>query len=366
MGSRPLAILLLLLLACVVFTSYPLAASAPVNAQSTYPDITSYRVSGSVNFSNPGGESFWESIPWTNVTLAATVSPGGGHTPYVLVKSANDGFNIYMLFRWPNAQGPSYLADNEIYKASNGSLVPLDPASTATVTQLYYNSTYYYPDRVAMLWYIGSSTSRQPTPRMQLGTDGAITGGAAEIWHWQSNPTDNDNNDSGYPGGYTDPAGNPIYPPDNLSFAEDDYTNTTGFFVVAGSFGTGAPNLVPNASPYSVLAGNEYSQTNKSWMVEMERSFTTDAGKYNVQIEDNLSYAVAFAVWQGKLGESSDLKSVSQWYMLTVSDQPYPAKAVASSTSTGVDVEVAAAVAAGTLLVGFAIGSLVRQRRRAA
>jgi len=348
----------------MVFTSRPLSITHPVSAQTSYTDIKSYRVSGAVNFSNPGGESFWKSIPWTNVSLAASVSPGGGHTPYVLVKSANDGFNIYVLFRWPDSKGPSYLADTEVYKAANGTLVPLDPASTATVTQLYYNSTYYYPDRVAMLWYIGSSTSQQPSPKMQLGTDGAITGGAAEIWHWQTNPTDSNKSDGGFPGGYTDSYGNPIYPPDNLSFAEDDYTNTTGFFVVPGSFGAAAPNLVPDASPFDVLAGNEYSQANKTWTVEMERSFTTSAGQYNVQIGANLSYAVAFATWQGKLGESSDFKSVSQWYMLTVSNQPYPAKSTSASTSSGVDMEVAAAVAAGTLLVGLAIGSLLRQGRR--
>jgi hypothetical protein len=348
------------------FTLSRLAGFVPLAAaQTSFTDITSYRVSGAVNFSNPGSESFWNAIPWTNVTLAATVSPGGGHTSYVLVKSANDGFNIYMLFQWTDSQGPSYLADNEVYTAPNGSLVPLTPAATTQVDQLYYNSTYYYPDRVAMLWYIGSSTSQQPSPRMQLGTDGAITGGAAEIWHWQSNPTDNSPSDTGFPGGYTDPAGNPIYPPDNLSFAEDDYTNTTGFFVAAGSFGASAPNLLPNASPFVVLAGNQYSQANKTWTVEMERSFTTSSSQYNVQLQTGLSYAVAFAVWQGKLGESLDFKSVSQWYMVTISDKPYPAQASAQSASTGVGVEVAAAVAVGTLLVGIAIGSLVKSGRRA-
>ena len=322
-------------------------------------------MTGAANFSNPGSEAFWNAIPWTNVSLVATVSPGGGHTPNVLVKSANDGFNIYVLFRWVDDQGASYLADTEVYKSSNGSLVPLTSATTANVTQLYYNSTYYYPDRVAMLWYIGNSTSQQPSPQMQLGSDGAITGGAAEIWHWQSNPTDNSVNDAGFPGGYTDPAGSPIYPPDNLSFAEDDYTNTTGFFVVAGSFGAGAPNLVPDASPFAVLVGSEYSQANKTWTIEMERSFTTNAGQYNVQLGTGLSYAAAFAVWQGKLGESSDLKSVSQWFMVTVSAHPYAAQSISSSSTSGVSEVVAAAVAVGTLLVGVAIGSLVRRGRRA-
>jgi hypothetical protein len=362
--SRPIALLVVLLLSVTVLASRPLATSAQASTQTSYPDIESYRVSGAVNFSSPGSESFWNVIPWTNVSLAATVSPGGGHTPFVLVKSANDGFSVYMLFRWTDRQGPSYLADNEIYTAANGSLLPLTPGATTQATQLYYNSTYYYPDRVAMLWYVGSSSTQQPSPQMQLGSDGAITGGAAEIWHWQSNPTDSDKNDSGFPGGYTDPAGNPIYPPDNLSFAEDDYTNTTGFYVVAGSFSAGAPNLVPSASPYSVLAGNQYSDANKAWTVEMERTFTTAAGRYNVQLQANMSYAVAFAVWQGKLGESSNFKSVSQWYMVTIGDKPSSSTGGTSAGSSGVDVEVAAAVAIGTLLVGAAAGSVVRHGKR--
>ncbi len=120
------------------------------DAQTNFPNIISYRVDGAPNYTSPGSEPFWSSINWTEVPLAATVSPGGGHTPDVLVKSANNGFDIYMLFRWNDTAGPSYMADNEIYRAPNGSLLGLTPQSTANVTQLYYNSTYYYPDRVAV------------------------------------------------------------------------------------------------------------------------------------------------------------------------------------------------------------------------
>ncbi len=85
------------------------------------------------------------------------------------------------------------------------------------------------------MWFIAPTTEQQQSPRMMLGSNGAITGGAAEIWHWQSNPTDNNVNDSGFPHGYTDRAGNPIYPADNLSFAKDDYTDTTDLIVIGGA-----------------------------------------------------------------------------------------------------------------------------------
>src|SRR5579872_2903455 len=358
-------LLTFLMLAPFLASSFGLAVSAQ---QSNFQSVISYRVSGAPNYSAPGGESFWSSINWTSVPLAASVSPGGGHTPSLLVKSANTGYDMYMLFRWNDSSGPSFLSDTEVYKASNGSLVPLDPAATANVTQLYYNSTYYYPDRVAILWFIAPNSQQQQSPKMMLGSDGAITGGAAEIWHWQSNPTDNNPNDTGFPGGYTDPAGNPIYPADNLSFAEDDFTNTTGFYVVGGSFGNSTPNLDPYADPYVVHVGSSYSFTNKTWTVEMVRTFQTfdNASSYRVQLSTGSSYYIALGVWQGRMGESSDFKSVSLWLNLTVSSQSPAASLSTASTTTvssnqgNVSVPLAVAVAAALLIAGLVIGSVLR------
>jgi Ethylbenzene dehydrogenase len=363
--ARPKQLLILILILSLVFPFLHFGVQTAVHAQATLQNITSYRVTGAPNFSVPGAESFWSAIPWTNIPLAASVSPGGGHTNQMLVKSANDGFNIYVLFRWNDSAGPSYASNTEVYKASNGTLVPLDPAATANVKQLFYNSTYFYPDRAAMLWFIGNSSSRQQSPAMQLGSNGAITGGAADIWHWQANPTDNNANDTGFPGGYTDPLGNPTFPPNNQSFAEDDYTNSTGFFVTAGSFGKDAPNLNPYANPFVVLAGSSYSLTNKTWTVEMVRSFTTDASPYRVQLATNSTYYASFAVWQGKSGESSDFKSVSQWYTVNLSDITV-ANLTTGTPSTGVSLYLAATVAVGTLIVGLVMGSVIRQGRRRA
>ncbi len=212
-----------------------------------------------------------------------------------------------------------------------------------------------------MLWFLPQSLGRQQTPDMMEGSDGAITGGAGEIWHWQSNPTDNNPLDADFPGGYTDSAGNAIYPADNLSFAEDDYTNTTGFFTVPGYFGAGAPNLVPEMDPFQIHVGSSYSNAAKQWTVEMVRSFTTTMGAtYCVQIQRGGSYDVGFAVWNGRLGESAAYKSASQWWTLTVSNQtahvPVP--------TGGVPLNLAAAAGLGMLFVGVIIGAVVRSFRR--
>ena len=335
----------------------------PVKAQTQFTNLISYRVTGAPNYTAPGAEGFWETIPWVEVPLAASVAPGGGHTPNLFVKSANDGFDIYMLFRWNDSVGPSYDAATEMYSASNGTLLALTPAATANVTQLFYNSTYYYPDRVAMLWFLASGATRQQSPAMMLGSDGAITGGAANIWHWQSNPTDNNPNDTGFPGGYTNPAGTTIFPNDNVSFAENDYTNTTGFYVIAGSFGATSPNLDPYADPFIVHVGNYFSPSEKTWTVEMVRSFTTPDSQYQIQLATNSTYYVAFAVWNGRVGESSHLKSVSQWYTITISDQT-PALPAVTPTQIGIEPTLAAATGLCLLIVGVIIGVTLRQKPR--
>ncbi|SRR5579875_1207661 len=359
-------VIILGLLSSTLFANVYISSTLlPSYAQSSFTNITSYRVDGSPNYTSPGSESFWNVINWTSVPLAASVSPGGGHTPNLLVKSANDGFYIYMLLRWNDTSGPSFASNSEMYTAPNGTLLPLPPGPAANITQLFYNSTYYYPDRAAILWFIANQSERKQSPAMQLGTNGAITGGAAEIWHWQSNPTDNNPNDTGFPGGYTDTAGNPIYPPENLSFAEDDYTNTTGFFIIAGSFGANASNLVPNADPFDIHVGSYYSFANKTWTVEMVRSFTTsDAPQYRVQLKTGSSYFMAMAVWQGKLGESAEFKSVSQWYNITISSlappsSPSPSPVIPNPAGS-VTIELAIIVAVSALIVGIVIGTVVR------
>lgn len=359
-GRAGLAVLGLAL--ALALSTLATVAVSPVRAQGSYTNVVSYRVEGAVNYSNPGGEGFWPSIAWTDVPLVASISPGGGHTPDVRVKSANDGFNVFVLLQWNDSAGPSFASNDELWQALNGTLMLLDPSETVNVTHLYYNATYYYQDRAAMLWFLPQSLGRQQTPAMVLGSEGAITGGAAEIWHWQSNPTDNSPLDTGFPGGYTDSLGNPIFPADNLSFAEDDYTNMTGFFTVPGYFGAGAPNLAPEMDPFLIHVGSSYSNATKQWTVEMARTLTTSQGTpYCVQLAAGATYYTAYAIWNGRLGESSAYKSVSQWYTLTVSNQTV---AQPPASTGGVPLNLAAAVGVGLLLVGVMIGAVVRSFRR--
>lgn len=355
--ANSLTVILMISLTLLLPLSSP---PRPVTAATSVANIVSYLVNGAPNYNAPGNESFWANIGWTTIPLSASVSPGGGNTSNVMVKSANDGFNIYVLFRWTDTQGPSFGSSTELYlNKTTNKLAPLDPAHTGSVTRLFFNSTYYYPDRVAMLWFLSCPIG--VVPAMRLNSTGAITNGTANIWHWQSVPTDNTSFSTSLAGNYTDPNGKTIFPPNNSSFAEDDFTNQTGFFPIAGSI-SGTPNLIPYADPFIVLAGNSFSTTNKTWTVEMVRPFTvSQATKYRVQLSVGLRYFVGFAVWNGKMGESAHIKSVSQWYTLTVSNQ---SPAIPPAPATGVSLGLAAAASTGLLVAGLIIGIVIKPERK--
>jgi ethylbenzene dehydrogenase len=358
-GVNRTHLLLLTSLSLLLLVSSP----RPVMAQAPTPvNITSYHVDGSPDYNAPGNESFWENIGWTNVSLSASVSPGGGHTHNVLVRSANDGFNIYVLFRWYDAQGPSYGSSSEEYYNSTAHQYELlNPNVTGSVNQLEYNATYYYQDRVAMLWFLNGT--RDVVPAMKLNSTGAITDGSADIWHWQAVPTDNNiENDTDFPGGYTDTRGNLIYPPNNSSFAEDDYTDRNGFFLVAGNSTQTPPVLDPYGDPFIVLAGNYFSTANKTWTVEMVRPLTVSQdSNYRRQLSIGSSYFVGFAVWNGRMGESAHIKSVSQWYSLTISNQTPSSPATPAG---GVSLTLAVAAGGGLLVAGVIIGFVVKPERK--
>jgi Ethylbenzene dehydrogenase. len=75
--------------------------------------LVAYRVIGSANLANPGSESFWNNIPWFNVTLSPTLSgvPTSGLVPYVEAKAAYNGDYIFILVKWPDNNPSTIGAD---------------------------------------------------------------------------------------------------------------------------------------------------------------------------------------------------------------------------------------------------------------
>ena len=316
--------------------------------------IVAYKVNGNADLSNPGSEPFWSSIPWTSVPLSANV-PNGGHTALINVKAAWNGTHVFILLSW-NATHPSNRMSSVFslgggpfgfpplwFNSSSGQYVVAPPRNEEeTIVKSYYtNSTYYSQDRVAMMWYLGGQTGT-PDDCMVVGQSngGALQyGGAANIWDFMTGATWNTTTS------FLPQIGMPEVPLSdyyswwnrNVSFTGVDYqapptgfalnlyTNSSNLYEVGLGTGLFYNDVATNLTdPYSVAAGA--SMGSSSWTVEMSRTLQTPqgGGPYLVDIQPGSTYDVAFAVWQGYLGENAFIKSISTFQTLYLSAQPPP------------------------------------------
>jgi hypothetical protein len=245
------------------------------------------------------------------------------------------------------------------------------PQDTAEYVSLFHNATYVYPLRVAVMWDLSGVPTDwfkvAYTPHMVLGTPGAFSAGSADVWHWNSNPSSNNTLDTSYQ--ISDTIGTetlqgkvwtlvnythcPQYAdPLNLGFLphqgmlNDMFVNGSSIYFIGGiPFLNSFPVLNnPSISAWNWLHGNytpkelwdpalvatgdrlEVDQNGQTYLyVEFARTFSTqgvtscipnagDESKYQVQFEQGKVYHVAFALFQGAIGESVDFKSISLWW----------------------------------------------------
>ncbi|WP_338604685.1 cytochrome b558/566 subunit A [Sulfolobus tengchongensis] len=239
----------------------------------------------------------------------------------------------------------------------------------------YTNSTWYYPDRVAMMWYMGSVIPPSKDG-MNIGGkypgqtfDGvtfkdaggslAQTGGAANIWMWVSGATWNN---STY-----DPAfqanlwqnesltGLPYVDVGNHGFAVPLYSNNTNMYEVdcAGIWYTPVASKGLNGSLFFIWTGAKYS--NGTWTVEFARPLAVPSNysKWMPNITVGQTYYVAFAVWQGKLGETLFDKSITPSFLTLELVTTPPTTTTTTTTSTSVT-SVSTVVPAATIDVTIA------------
>ncbi|BBL46481.1 ethylbenzene dehydrogenase [Metallosphaera sedula] len=245
------------------------------------------------------------------------------------------------------------------------------PEDTAGYVSLFYNSTYMYPERLAILWLLGgvpnSWTQVAYTPHMMPGTSGALSAGQAELWILNSNPRANNTQDAGYPGptlfSRTSPPPYTHYPqykdPLNLGYLPnqgliaDAFVNGSSIYYIGGAYQVSFPSLDnPHVNPFEAMNGMVNGSqlwdpsvvatgfqfvntpTGPYMIAEFARTFSTvgvsggqGESHYQIQLQPGQTYHVAFAVFQGGSGESVDFKSISFWWNLYI--QP------ANSSSTG-------------------------------
>jgi len=340
------------------------------NAQSSN-TIVSYSVTGTPNWTAPGTESYWKNIPWTPISMIESVQ-GGGHTPQISVKSAHTSTEIYMLITWQDSN-PSYFGSSAFGfntvailegKNSTGTYYIDNPNRTqeqqavenGTLVGLFHNATYYYPDRMAIMWSLGATSDC-----MNLGANGgSLSTGAANIWEWEFGSTDNSSKDPAWNlWANTSATGTNTTP--THSFALNLYSNQTNLYQVGIGGNTSANwyNPVPgtvNVDPYIVWTAANYSSGN--WTVEYARSFTTPSqlSHYEVQLSQGNTYSVAFAIWQGYQGESAFVKSIApSFYSLSLSSS----KPSSSSSFIVPVTTILIAMIIIVLLLGTAIIALI-------
>ncbi len=221
----------------------------------------------------------------------------------------------------------------------------------------YTNSTWYYPDRAAIMWYLGSGTPTKDGmniggkyPGQQFdgvtfkdaGGSLAQPGGSANIWMWVSGATWNN---STY-----DPAfksniwqnesltGLPYVDPNDHGFAVPLYTNNTNMYEVdtAGIWYSPVKSSGLNGSLFFIWTGAKYE--NGSWVVEFARPLAvpSEYEPFMPNITVGKTYYVAFAVWQGKLGETLFDKSITSSFLTLelVTTPPTTTTTSVSSTIT--------------------------------
>ncbi len=358
-----------------------LSASFVINALSSQ-TLTIYvpEVNGVPNFSNPGHESFWSSVPVEKIPLIPSSNyPPSGLTDYVYVQMAwlNLGGipELLVKMQFPNyGNGPSYSSSVSIPIANNtaypgGKLQPLYDASCLYPFDGCYGGSYpqdvgflplatgpnyVYPEQAIVILGIAPGASNNGwysvsyKPKMVPGTSGALgtgSGGAAELWVWSANPTDNSSQDSGYPG-LSYPGGALLNTsdfglPPHASYAIDGYTNATSFYQIGGLPGssvfpfinlpfyytnnfTEIAGINKTMNPFMVQAKGAYDASTNSWTVEFMRALnTTSLSKYgesSYQLQMNPSarqlYYIAFAVTQGQGSQTYLIyyNSISFWW----------------------------------------------------
>jgi hypothetical protein len=353
------------------------------------------KVNGTPNFSagpsGPGSESFWSTVQAHPVPLEQTVEfPGSpaGYTSSITVKlawtNATGIPELLILMTFPNVGSGANWNGNQPIPIVNstiqnyvGSNSPMFPNATAaefcgintnasnprclgvqypgdTALPLAIGSGYVYPEQASVILGIapgaGTDTWYQVSykPKMVVGSSGALstgTGGAAEMWTWSSNPTDNSSKDNGYPG-IKFPNGTSMNPldfgmPNHASYAIDGYTNGSSYYQIGGMPNSSPfpfqnlaylenPNLtqigpVTSAwNPFEVQAKGNYSSTANTWTVEFVRNLTTTSALGENKLQELFNpraaynYHVAFAVSQGQMSQTYLIyyNSVSFWWAL--------------------------------------------------
>ncbi|BCU67629.1 cytochrome b558/566 subunit A [Sulfolobales archaeon HS-7] len=207
----------------------------------------------------------------------------------------------------------------------------------------YTNQTWYYPDRAAIMWYMGNET--EPMDAMNVGgkypgqifdgfnfseAGGSLSAGPANIWMWVSGATWNSTLNPAFKYNlWQNTSLTGLNYTTDHGFAVPLFTNQTDMYEVdtSGIWYSPVASSGLNGSLFMIWTGANYS--NGYWTVEFVRSMTVSPheSKFMPTFKVGQEYNVAFAIWQGREGETLFDKSIAPEF-LTVFISPQEATAL--------------------------------------
>jgi len=288
-----------------------------------------------------------------------------------------------------NYSGITLLApnDTQIYVLQNGTILfyhsprPMEYLfdQDGMFYGYYVNSTWYYPDRFAVMWYMGAESS--PMDCMNIGgkfpgqlydgvrikdAGGSLSAGPASIWMWVSGATWNSSGDPAFAADLwqnTSATGLPYVDQGNHGFAVPLFTNQTNIYEVdtAGIWYSPVTSSGLNGSLYYVWTGASWSSG--YWTLEIVRPMSVPSGwgKWMPELQPGHEYDVAFAVWQGRGGETLFDKSITSSFLtLYISNQSYTTTTSStSSVSTSTTYSPLSSVSFTVTIIGLVVALVV-------
>jgi len=270
------ALLLLTLGVASILLAFKTTFAAPAAA-----DIVALKTNESITIDGRANEGFWSRIPGVEIPLAASTAEGGKVTK-LTVKAANNGTHIFLLTVW----------------------------SDRTEDRVWHRPADYptgpFEDRVAVLISIGAPAMTSPC--MKFGTNGAVTAGEADLWHWHAARDDPDGMNFTYT---SPPPADKWYAPWPVS--DDQYANTTARYNDKAAGGRAEGRWDVRAKGEWVGAG--------IWTVEHARTLSAPDAKFDAALTTGTTVQVSFAVYDGGQAETEETKSISSWKTLEISSK---------------------------------------------
>jgi len=239
-------------------------------------DIVALRTNESIIIDGIANEGFWSRIPGVDIPLSASIT-GGGKTATVTVKAAHNSTHIFLLAVWSDR------TEDRVWHSPGA----------------YPNGP--FEDRVAVL--ISRGTPTMTSPCMKFGTNGAVTAGEADLWHWHAARDDPDGMNFTYT---SPPPADKWYHPYPVS--DDQFANTTARYNDSSVGG----------NRNNIRAKGEWSGAG-IWTVEHVRTLAAPDTKYDAALTVGSTVQVSFAVYDGGQAETEETKSISGWKTLEIS-----------------------------------------------